>query len=196
MKIQISNEILDKFSLINSEYLVDERWYSLRSGRQEYRLYSYLSTFYNNCVILDIGTYYGTSAIALSHNSSNKIISYNIKNEIPLDHKIRSVKNIEFRVKNVLNDLNSEFIKNVKVILIDIDHYGKNEENILQKLRDLNYSGVILLDDIHHPDAKMKVEMEKLWNNIPEEKFDVTKYGHHSGTGIVLFNTKSVFEFV
>ena len=31
---------------------------------------------------------------------------------------------------------------------------------------------MIILDDIHHPDKKMNVEMEKLWNNIPEEKFE------------------------
>ena len=46
--ILISNSILDDFSLINHEYLVDTDYYDLKSGVNEYRLYSYLSTFYNN----------------------------------------------------------------------------------------------------------------------------------------------------
>ena len=53
MIIPISNKILDDFKLINHEYLVDKNYYDLKSGVQEYRLYSYLSTFFNNTTILD-----------------------------------------------------------------------------------------------------------------------------------------------
>jgi hypothetical protein len=43
MKIKISNEILDNFELKNQRYLVDSNYYELKSGQQEYRLYSYLT---------------------------------------------------------------------------------------------------------------------------------------------------------
>ena len=107
MIIPISNEILDNFKLINQEYLVDKDFYDLKSGNQEYRLYSYLTTFFNNITILDIGTSNGRSAVALSHNESNNVISYNILDEIRNNnHMIYSKKNISFKVKNVLYYLN------------------------------------------------------------------------------------------
>ena len=59
MKIPISNKILDDFVLKNHEYLVDRNYYDNKSGEQEYRLYSYLTTLFNNTTILDIGTNYG-----------------------------------------------------------------------------------------------------------------------------------------
>lgn len=78
MEIHISNDILDKFKLKNHQYLVDPTYYDLPSGNQEYKLYSYLTTFFDNSIILDIGTLNGRSAISLSHNESNQVISYNI----------------------------------------------------------------------------------------------------------------------
>jgi hypothetical protein len=95
MNIPISNNILDNFQLKNHDYLVSKDYYDLNSGEQEYRLYSYLSTFFDNVIILDIGTLNGRSAIALSHNENNKVLSYDIQNHINNnDHKIYSKTNI------------------------------------------------------------------------------------------------------
>ena len=48
-----------------------------------------------NITILDIGTLNGRSAVSLSHNETNKIISYDIKNNINNEaHKIYTKKNI------------------------------------------------------------------------------------------------------
>ena len=107
MIIPISNEILDNFTLKNQEYLVSKDLYEDKSGKQEYRLYSYLSTFFYNTTILDIGTLDGRSAIALSHNDTNKVISYDITKLIPNNHKIYSKHNIIFKIKNILDDLTS-----------------------------------------------------------------------------------------
>ena len=111
------------------------------------------------------------------------------------NHKIYSIKNIEFRIKNVLEDLTSEFIQNIKIIMIDIDHFEIIEKKIIDKLAELNYSGIILLDDISHPYQKEFECMQRLWNNIYYKKYDITKYGHFSGTGVVLMNTDIDFEF-
>ena len=197
INIKISNEILDNFKLINHQYLVESYLYDFLSGQQEYRLYSYLSTFFNDCVILDIGTNQGRSAIALSYNQTNKIISYDITNQIENDnHIIYSKNNIQFKIKNVLDDLNSDFIKNIKIIMIDIDHYGNIEKDIINKLKELRYTGIILLDDIHHPDDYMKKCMEELWESITLIKTDITKYGHYSGTGLINMSHSIVFEFI
>jgi hypothetical protein len=197
MIIPISNQILDNFKLINHEYLVTQEYYEPKSGVQEYRLYSYLSTFFNNTIILDIGTCDGRSAVALSHNENNKIISYDICNHINNNyHKIYTKKNISFNIKNVLDDLNEELIKNVKIVMIDIDHYETVETLIINKLKQLNFSGLIILDDItNHPDPIMNFCMNKLWNSITDTKYDFTKYGHWSGTGIIVMSDDITFQF-
>ncbi len=193
----LSNNILDNFILKNSEFFDFDTnseksdyftYYNNLSGTNEYRLYSYLSTLFNNITILDIGTGYGTSAIALSHNETNQVISYNIVDQIGNDSKLKTKKNIIFKIKNVLEDLNEEFIKNVKIVMIDIDHFGEEEKKIINKLEELNYSGIILLDDIHHPWEKESKCMKQLWDYIKYTKYDITKYGHSTGTGIFLMN--------
>jgi predicted O-methyltransferase YrrM len=191
MNIKLSNDLLDNFNMKNFEYLVTPTYYNLKSGEQEYKLYSYLTTFFNNTVILDIGTSHGTSAVALSHNCSNKIISYDIIDCIRnSNHLIYTKQNIEFRIKNILEDLNTEFLNNIKIIMIDIDHYGEMEKKIIERLNELKFSGIIILDDVfNHPDNYIKESMKKLWDNITQKKIDVTKYGHWSGTGLILMNT-------
>lgn len=196
MKINISNNILDNFILKNYEYLVDTRYYNLPSGQQEYKLYSYLSTFFNDSIILDIGTLTGRSAISLSHNETNKVISYNIVDDIKdSSHKIYTKNNIEFRIKNVLDDLTHNLVAKTKIVIIDIDHFEIIEKKIIERLSELNFSGIILLDDIYHPSPKERIAMEKLWNNLEYKKHDVTKYGHWSGTGLVIMNCNIEIKF-
>jgi len=192
MIIPISNKILDEFTLINHQYLGSTAYYDLPSGQQEYRLYSYLTTFFNNTTILDIGTLNGRSAVALSYNDSNKVVSYDIVNHIQ-HTSIYTKSNITFHIKNVLDDLNEEMLKNVRIIMIDIDHYGSIERQILDRLKQLKFSGIILLDDItNHPDPQINVCMKELWNSIEETKYDVTKYAHWSGTGLILMNADDI----
>lgn len=191
VEIILSNEILDNFIMNNYEYLVTPTYYELKSGEQEYRLYSYLSTYFNDIIILDLGTSHGTSAIALSHNNNNKIISYDIVDCINnKNHKIYTKENIDFRIKSVLDDLTGDLLSKIKIVMIDIDHYGEMEKNIIDKLEELNFSGIIILDDLfNHPDKIINESMKNLWDNIKYKKIDVTKYGHWSGTGIVFMNT-------
>jgi predicted O-methyltransferase YrrM len=194
MIIPISNNILDNFQLKNQKYLVNEQHYNDIAGIQEYRLYSYLTTHFNNITILDIGTLDGRSAVSLSHNESNKVISYDIGNCINNDnHIIYSKKNITFKIKNILDDLTEDFIKDVKIVLIDIDHYETVERQIIDRLKELNFSGLIILDDVfNHPDKEINECMKRLWDGLKEEelgkKYDFTCYGHWSGTGVIVMN--------
>ena len=79
--IALNNKILDSFIMKNFEYLVTPTYYNLKSGIQEYRLYSYVSTLFDNTIILDLVTSNGTSAISLSHNPINRVINYDIFNQ-------------------------------------------------------------------------------------------------------------------
>lgn len=192
MHIELSNKTLNRFQLKNQEYLTkNTNYYNLKSGKQEYRLYSYLSTFFNDAYILDIGTLYGLSAVSLSHNEQNHVISYNIVDDIQdPDNIIYNKKNITFKIKNVLEDLNKEFVSKIKIVMIDIDHEGIIEKQIIDRLVELNYNGIIILDDIHIPWNNLKDKMKDLWEHkitLPN-KFDITKYGHFSGTGIIILD--------
>jgi hypothetical protein len=201
--ISISNKTLDEFSLKNHEYLVDSTYYDDKSGIQEYRLYSYLTEFFNEITILDIGTYTGRSAVALSHNESNRVISYNIVDDIQHpNHPIYKKSNIEFRIKDVMDDLTRDFIHsyNVQIVMIDIDDYGKSEKLIIERLRDIGFSGIIIIDDTHHPEKEMGKCMKRLWEELDHignlKKYDFTSYGHCSGTGVLLMNTPYIqFQF-
>lgn len=197
MQIEINNDTLDQFVMKNQEYLFDNKtYYENKSGLSEYRLYSYLTTFFDNVTILDIGTLRGTSAIALSHNETNQVITYNLVDDIKNDeHKIYSKSNIEFRIRNVLDDLTPELIKHVKIVMIDIDHLGHAERQIIDKLVELRYNGIILLDDLHHPAKRLNKCMQKLWIKLPYPKVDITKYGHYSGTGLLNFDRNIEFKF-
>ena len=91
-----------------------------------------------------------------------------------------------------MNDLTPEFIKKCRLVVIDIDHYETSEKQIIDKLKECNFSGIIILDDIHHPQKDMYEAMERLWKNISIPKFDITKYGHISGTGLILMNSEDI----
>jgi hypothetical protein len=54
---------------------------------------------------------------------------------------------------------------------------------MINKLIEIDFKGILLLDDIH-----LNAEMQALWDWIPiVKKIDLTKFGHNSGTGVVMF---------
>lgn len=150
------------------------------AGISEYRLYAYLSNIFNNKVILDIGTRTGGSALALSHNIKNKVISYDL-----VEQGASSIKreNIEWKIQNFMEDETIPWNK-VSIIMIDVDpHDGSQEREMMSWLREKNWKGILIHDDIG-PDWP---DIQTMWNEINDEKYDLTDIGHISGTGIVNF---------
>ena len=150
-------------------------YYTASPGAEHYRLLAYVSYFTNGTNILDIGTYLGYSSIALSQNNNNRVISYDVyKHHIQEDHD-----NVTYRIGDARE---FEDFENTKVILLDTYHDGVYEEQFINHLRSIKWSGLLIMDDIHeYP------KLEELYNKLPEEKYDITNIGHWSGTGIVLF---------
>ena len=50
-----------------------------------------------------------------------------------------------------------------------------------------SYKGFVLLDDI-----KLNTGMYDFWNNIEEEKYDLSDIGHETGTGLVNLSDEEV----
>lgn len=161
----------------------------LPAGQSEYRFYAYMSTWFNNTTILDIGTRTGGSALALSYNPTNNIRSYDL-----VEQGASSIKkdNIEWNIGDFMEDEDIDW-DNVSIVMIDVDpHDGSQERVMMDWLREKGWKGILMHDDIGPgwPDIQL------MWDEIPEEKFDVTEIAHMSGTGIVNFGDAHEITFV
>lgn len=149
-------------------------------GKQPYHLYAYISTLFENTNILDIGTEWGNSALALSYNKKNTIISYDIE-----DHGIDKIikDNIIFKTMDFMSDKIDW--KNISVILIDVDpHDSIQERKMLKFLEDIEWKGLLILDDI----GPMFPHMNIWFHTIKHEKYILDpQIAHYSGTGIINF---------
>ena len=160
-------------------------------GQEHYKLLAYLSSLYNNVDIFDIGTYFGYSALALaSGNTKNTVLSFDLekKGSPPTAH------NIMYHFDNLMESSGQDLWKKrllaSPLIMLDIDpHEGTREYNFYLWLRENNYQGIVVCDDIVH----FKEMRDNFWDKVaPEHKLDITRFGHWSGTGLMFFNPASV----
>lgn len=171
-------------------------YFHLNPGKEHYRLLSYLSTQFQNANILDIGTACGHSALALSYNQSNTVHSFDITNHIT-NPKLRSNPNVKYYLENLWTPSIAEaftgLLLSSPLIFLDVDpHEGRMELEFYQFLKRIGYQGVLVCDDILHFEG-----MRKFWAQIPDnEKYDISRYGHWSGTGLINFNPALQFEFI
>ena len=173
---------LFQFSIWHSDY----RWLNKPAGTDPYRLYSYLSwQFPPNITLIDIGTFVGNSALALSHNPNVKVISYNIQDDIGNPkYSVKNKSNIELRIKNCIEDI--DILLKSPLILLDTMHNGDFEKELIELLIKNKYNGIVICDDIY-----LNNEMKLFWDWVPIKKIDLTNIGHWSGTGAIIFDEKT-----
>lgn len=191
MKIILNNKVLDSLDMESALVHLStyQNYFCLPSGQEHYRLLRYLASKINSSVI-EIGTHAGSSAIAMSLDTDNTILTYDI-----VEMKGRNydyIKNIIFRLTEYQKDSEYEdFILNSKMIFIDAPHNGFFERELYTWLKDKNYKGLTIWDDIH-----LNEDMKSFWNDVDLPKLDITKYGHVTGTGAIYFsdNIELIFE--
>jgi len=179
----ITNTVLDSINMDNSKQINNKEYqdyYTSPSSIEHYRLLSYLSNNISNSTLIDVGTLKGSSALALSVNQTNTVYSFNLSNELELGFL---PNNINFIIDDIMNEKYKSTILESKVILLDTFHDGTFEKAFYDYLKDINYKGILLLDDI-----KLNNEMVEFWDIITEDKSDISHIGHITGTGIVYFN--------
>lgn len=183
-------EVIDKDITHLKEYYLyqsggDLRNFDLPAGETEFKLYAYMAEQINDTIILDIGTRHGGSALALSNNPNNNVISYDI---VSWDSHIYLKKdNINLKICNFMEDSAIDYSK-VDLIMIDVDpHDGLQEPIMIDYLIGIGWEGLVLLDDISET---LWPEINKMWNSLPYEKYDLTDIGHMSGTGLVNIGNK------
>ena len=176
----------------------------------------HLSTYFNDSIIVELGTLYGNSAIALSYNKSNKVYTYDIEHRAEASEKFESeeFKNIEYIIGNCIEnnwqgtvssqahayvkDKNTPFktdreiFLSSKLIFLDVDpHDGIQEAAVLNFLVENDWKGVMICDDIgpQHP------PMHVWWNNIELPTYTIrNKYAADKGTGVVCFGEQEVLS--
>jgi len=204
---------------INSEIIIDTmkktRFFEINKDiypnnffgdGEHYSLFVTIANQLYNKKIIEIGTNQGHSALAFSFNSienKNKIYTYDINNN--LIKNISNKSTFNFSTENLLdikyrNKIEiKEHILSADIIFIDIDpHTGILEFKMYEWLKNNNFTGIIIFDDIYMGKKGHSYEHRaedghfmyiNLWKKIPEsEKICISHLGHASGTGIVNFN--------
>ena len=162
-------------------------YFGLDAGVEHYKLLALLSkNLPEGSLAVDLGTFYGASALAMSFNPNVKVITYDISELIPpadVSLSIRHVSNILYLIKDGIADA-QRYAREASLILLDVDpHDGIQEKRFIEVMLELKFVGLVVCDDIH-----LNEGMRYWWDWVPLRKIDVSQYGHHSGTGFIFFD--------
>jgi predicted O-methyltransferase YrrM len=191
MRITINkNEVLSNNLLDNNEWMQ----FAATMPKEHYALLCYITTRLDNATILDMGTWAGWSAISLAQNPTNKVITYDIVDEldrsqcgINVKDRFLSLTNIERKMLDARNET-EENIKAASLIMLDVDpHDGIQEMDFTNYLSKIKYTGFVVCDDIY-----VNQGMIDWWNSITLPKYDLTNVGHYTGTGIICYGDTEV----
>lgn len=160
---------------------------------QHYKLLAYFAKQFQNSVIIDAGTHQGISAVCLANNPTNKVHSYDfytvnrnnffeyVGNSLQHTPIGSQYPNIEFHNSNILS-IEDDLIKSTSLIFLNVSHDGETEHAFIQKLVKANFNGIVLCDDI-----LLNHQMINWFSSVSQKKYDITKLGHVSGTGAIVF---------
>lgn len=195
MKLKVDNAV-DHVDLKNLFQYVHEgqRHYAdSPAGQEHYKLLAYLSSqLPEGSKIGELGTLYGTAAVALAYNPSVSVVTCDPTDHIPPGTGFKQIPNIQFRQLGGLELLPEVF--DARIIFLDVDpHDGHQEQVIYQRLLELHFKGLLVCDDIHFQIAMPgSMGMQNFWDGITLKKYDVSPFGHWSGTGIVAFDPETI----
>jgi hypothetical protein len=180
---------VDKIDLSEKSLLMDNeehRYYlNCAAGVEQHKLLAYISTFCSGSVIYDIGTFRGSSSLALSYNHDVRVISYNVENQLCVSNP---PANIQYKIGDFRQDSN---LLTSPFILIDIaPHDGILEQEFHEFFVNNNYEGIVLWDDIwQNGPPTIKHWWQALSHPNIVTKLDLTEVGHmfDMGTGLTVY---------
>ena len=175
-----------------------------------------LSTYFNDSIIVELGTLYGSGTSALAHNKSNTVYTYDIEQKpeaVDLFEK-EEFKNVNYIIGNCIegkwadtrqDKTDKEIFLSSKIIFMDIDPpdgnvKGEQEDKVLNFLISNKWKGILVCDDIGTDwiDEFRDVQYSTLpirewWDSIDLPTFKIiNKYSSPTGTGIICFDNQEV----
>jgi predicted O-methyltransferase YrrM len=164
----------------------NKHFFTAEPGKEHYKFLAYMSSQLNDdATLVDIGTYFGFSAAALSQNEKQKVITYDIFDWIP-DETAKSIKNkenIDLRIMDCTEDIGS--ILESDFICLDVSpHDGFQEMQIYNLLKKYKYKGILYVNNLN-----INAEMKQFIDTVTHTKIDVTKYAHFTGSSLIVFDT-------
>ena len=175
-----------------------------------------LSTYFNDSVIVELGTLYGSGTSALAYNKSNTIYTYDIEHRMKAANLFEKedFKNVNYIIGNCIegnwletrqDKTDKEIFLSSKIIFMDIDPpdgnvKGEQEYKVLSFLISNNWKGILVCDDIGTEwiDEFRDVQYSTLairewWDSIGLPTFKIiNKYSSPTGTGIICFDNQEV----
>ena len=179
---------------------------------QYYVILSHLSTYFNNSIIVDLGTLTGGSAQALAYNQSNTVYTYDILEDGTAIQRFARVEceNIKYIIGDCIRDnwagmvmldgvppMNDKKIfLSSELIFLDVDpHDGVQEQVVLRFLVENDWKGILVCDDIGAPlvEQPLHLDMRNWWDSIDLLKHDIiNRYSSPTGTGIICFDNQRI----
>ena len=191
--IEVSDIESIDFSATFSSFFEDGESNSVfaKAGKEHFRLLAYLSSRFNNTTIINVNTNGGNEALALSYNTTNRVLSFGPKEGVT-NTAILAKPNIQFENANLFDAKYKPAILSSAFIFVDIEpHDGVLEYRLYKYLEEIGYTGFIIYDDIWY----FKSMRNDLWYKIPESmRYDLTEVGHWSGSGVVSFGQDALFS--
>ena len=160
---------------------------------EHYRLLAALAATIRPAVAIEIGTYNGESALALSHGAPDaRVITYdvvpwpdfpdvNLRAEDfvdqggPLEQRIGDLADPAYFASQL------DTLRSADLIFFDGPKDGEWESRVIPELFSAlsDRRRVVVFDDIRF------VEMVEFWRSLPYAKVDLSGFGHWSGTGVL-----------
>ena len=167
----------------------DRRYFMDAPGQEHYALLEWIGARFPEKTIIDIGTYRGASALSLVASGRSPVITIDCYDHAsPLLADVPGIARILDDAVDWLDTVEAaEIVPECPVIVLDVLHDGWTERHVYRALEEMGFRGILLLDDIYLNDP-----MKRFWNEIDRPKLDLSRIGHHTGTGAVLFDGSKV----
>tara|TARA_R110000744_G_scaffold186713_1_gene306114 strand:+ start:1226 stop:2119 length:894 start_codon:yes stop_codon:yes gene_type:complete len=200
MDINLDDSILQKYDQYLQTELKDHHNVGPLNGFSQYNLLAHLSTYFNDKVIIDIGTgHEAVSARALAYNKTNKVISYDTEFCETAKEHIDRLDNVEYKNINPLKDSTAQALMlSSPFISLDVDpHDGVQELEFYDFFIKNNWKGIMVCDDIgigYDSTDLPNITMAAFWDKVNKPKYDLTKtaYSHNTGTGLIAFGDQEI----
>jgi hypothetical protein len=179
------------FADLDSRASDEPRWYRLWPG-DHYRLLAGLVAELQAKTVIEIGTFTGMGTLALAHSlpPGGRIFTFDL---VPWKHFPQTwLRDDDFaggRISQIIANIAApggiepyrDLFSEADFLLVDGPKDGTTEVGFMDALSQIQFRNnpIMLFDDTR------LINMIDIWRRLDRPKFDITSFGHWSGSGLV-----------